>query len=190
MRSRGEIVKIRELDIPGVFLLSPPRHGDDRGFFSEVFRADLFDAAVPGQRFVQDNVSRSATKGTVRGLHYQSPPMGQGKLVRVSRGAVLDVAVDVRSGSPTFGRHVAVELSETNWDQLWIPEGFLHGFCTLTDDVELSYKVTGPYSGAHDGAVAFDDPDLAIAWPVDRDQAVISNKDRDAPGMKDWKTPF
>lgn len=183
-------MNIEHFFIEGVLLVTPPRFGDDRGFFSEVFRADRIEAAVGPVRFVQDNVSRSASRGTVRGLHYQSPPMEQGKLVRVSKGVVLDVAVDVRAGSPTFGRHVAVELSEENWKQLWVPPGFLHGFCTLTSDVELSYKVTNFYSAPNDGAVAFDDPDLEIDWPVTRADAILSEKDLSAPRLRDWVTPF
>ena len=183
-------MKIEHYQIAGLLLITPSRHGDLRGFFSEVFRSDNFEAAAGAFNFVQDNVSRSATKGTVRGLHYQAPPKAQGKLVRCSKGAILDVAVDVREGSPTFGQHVAVELSEENWNQLWVPPGFLHGFCTLTDDVELSYKVTNLYSAAHDGAVAFDDPDIGVDWPVTRSDALLSVKDADAPKLRDWKTPF
>jgi len=181
---------VETLDIAGLLLITPPRHGDQRGFFSEVFRSDLFEAVAGPVTFVQDNVSRSATKGTIRGLHYQSPPMEQGKLVRASRGRILDVAVDVRQGSPTYGHHVAVELSDDNWQQLWVPAGFLHGFCTLTDDVELSYKVTNRYSAANDGAVAFDDPDIGVAWPVSRAEAILSAKDMEAPNLADWRTPF
>ncbi|MGC1303132.1 MAG: dTDP-4-dehydrorhamnose 3,5-epimerase [Caulobacteraceae bacterium] len=183
-------MNIETFEIPGLLLLTPPRHGDPRGFFSEVYRSDLFEAAAGPVRFVQDNISRSAAKGTVRGLHYQAPPRAQGKLVRVSAGSVLDVAVDVRHGSPTFGRHVAVELSAGNWSQLWVPPGFLHGFCTLTDNVELSYKVTDFYSAQHDGAIAFDDPDIGVDWPVARANAVLSAKDQGAPRLKDWNTPF
>lgn len=181
---------IQELDIPGLLLLKPQRHGDDRGFFSEVFRKDRFEAAAGPVSFVQDNHSRSATKGTLRGLHYQSPPAAQGKLVRVTSGAVLDVAVDIRQGSPTYGRHVAVELSAENWSQLWVPPGFLHGFCTLTDDVEFLYKVTAYYSPQHDGSVAFNDPDLGILWPFPESQLTLSAKDRAAPRLRDLPPIF
>jgi dTDP-4-dehydrorhamnose 3,5-epimerase len=126
----------------------------------------------------------------VRGLHYQSPPAAQGKLVRVTRGAVYDVLVDVRRASSTYGRHVGVELSADNWRQLWAPPGFLHGFCTLTDDVEFLYKVTSYYSPEHDGAVAFDDPVLGIDWPLDGAQALISEKDRAAPRFADMPVVF
>jgi dTDP-4-dehydrorhamnose 3,5-epimerase len=167
--------------IPDVLIITPTRHGDLRGFFMEVFRQDVFDAAVPGLRFVQDNHSRSAQRGTVRGLHFQRAPRAQGKLVRVAHGAVLDVAVDVRQGSASFGRHVAVELSADNARQLWVPPGFLHGFCTLTDDAEVLYKVTDFYSPSHDGAVRWNDPALAIDWPVKAGEAVLSPKDAAAP---------
>lgn len=172
-------MKIEKLDIDGPLLIEPSKHGDARGFFSETFRADKFEAVAGPIRFVQDNQSLSTSKGTVRGLHYQKTPRGQAKLVRVLRGAILDVAVDARPGSPTFGRHVAVELSEANWRQLFIPEGFLHGFCTLTETVEVTYKVTDYYSPAHDAGVRWNDPELSIAWPVT--DALVSEKDRTAP---------
>ena len=182
-------MQVDSFDIAGPLLLTPKRHGDLRGFFAEVYRQDQFDAAVGPTVFVQDNHSRSARRGTIRGLHYQSPPHAQAKLVRVTRGAVLDVVVDARHGSPSYGRHVAVELSEENGRQLWVPTGFLHGFCTLTDDVEFLYKVTDYYSPENDGAVAFDDPDLAIAWPM-QGEASVSDKDRNAPAFKDLGPVF
>jgi dTDP-4-dehydrorhamnose 3,5-epimerase len=178
-------VKIEKTALPGALLITPKTFGDERGAFMEAFRRDVFAEAVPGVSFVQDNVSLSTRKGTVRGLHYQRPPMGQGKLVRCGCGAILDVAVDVRHGSPTYGRHVAVELSAENRRQLWVPVGFLHGFCTLTDDTEVLYKVTAHYSQAHDGAVAWSDPDLGIAWPVDAASAILSAKDAAAPRLRD-----
>ena len=176
-------MQVDTFDIEGPLLLTPRRHGDARGFFSEVFRRDLFEAAVGPMEFVQDNHSRSSKRGVIRGLHYQTPPFAQGKLVRVARGAVYDVAVDVRRGSPTYGRHVGVELSEGDWRQLWVPPGFLHGFCTLTDEVEFLYKVTAYYSAEHDGAVAFDDPVLGIDWPLDGAEPLVSGKDRSAPPL-------
>lgn len=171
--------------LPGVLIITPKKHGDHRGFFSEVFRSDVFEAQAGPIRFVQDNHSRSAARGTLRGLHFQKPPRGQGKLVRVTRGAVLDVAVDIRQGSPTYGRHVAVELSEANWRQLWVPEGFLHGFCTLVDDTEVLYKVTDHYSPEHDAGVLWNDPDLGVAWPELEGGPVLSEKDRTAPRLRD-----
>jgi dTDP-4-dehydrorhamnose 3,5-epimerase len=174
-------MQVQPFAIAGLLLLTPKRHGDGRGTFAEVFREDVFQAHVPGIRFVQENHSVSALQGTVRGLHCQRPPRAQGKLVRVTRGAILDVAVDARAGSATFGQHVAVELSAENWQQLWIPTGFLHGFCTLTEGAEVLYKVTDTYSAAHDAGVRWNDPALGIAWPVSEIAAILSDKDRDAP---------
>lgn len=181
---------VRTFDIPGLVLFAPRKHGDARGFFSEVWREDLFRRHASHVALVQDNHTWSARRGTLRGLHFQMPPMGQGKLVRVSRGAVLDVAVDVRWGSPTYGRHVAVELSAENWAQLWIPEGFLHGFCTLQDDTEVLYKVSNIYSPTHDRGVAYNDPDLGIAWPVSAAELTMSDKDAAQPRLRDLPPIF
>lgn len=183
-------MQVETFDIAGPLLITPPRHGDARGFFSEVFRQDRFEAAAGPVVFVQDNHSRSRARGVIRGLHYQAPPAAQGKLVRVTRGAVYDAVVDARRGSPTYGRHIGVELGEENWRQLWVPPGFLHGFCTLTDDVEFLYKVTSYYSPEHDGAVAFDDPALGIDWPLDGGEAIVSDKDRRAPRFADMPAVF
>lgn len=140
--------------------------------------------------WVQDNQSFSATKGTVRGLHYQAPPSAQAKLVRVVAGAVLDVAVDVRKGSPHYGQWVAEELTAENGAQLLIPRGFLHGFVTLTDNAQVLYKVDAPYDAATDGAVRFDDPDLGVNWGMDVSTCVLSDKDAAAPRFADWESPF
>ena len=184
-------MQIERFEIDGPLLITPDRRGDDRGFFSEVFRQDAFDAAAGSTTFLQDNHSVSTTKGVLRGLHFQRAPFAQGKLVRVTRGAAWDVVVDAREGSPTYGRHVAAELSADNWRQLWAPPGFLHGFCTLTEEVEFLYKVTAFYSAPHDGAVAFDDPDLAIEWPFKRAALTLSAKDAAAPRLKDLSmAPF
>ena len=183
-------MKVETFDIEGPCLVTPTRHGDPRGFFAEVYRRDLFDEIAPGVDFVQDNHSRSRQKGVLRGLHFQRPPMAQSKLVRVTRGAVLDVVVDAREGSPTYARHLAVELSEDNGGQLWVPKGFLHGFCTLTDDTEFLYKVDAYYSAKDDGSIAFDDPDLAISWPFPREALAISAKDRSAPRLREVPAPF
>ena len=184
-------MQIDRFDIEGPLLLTPARHGDERGFFSEVFRQDLFDAAAGPTTFVQDNHSVSKVKGVLRGLHFQRAPFAQGKLVRVSRGAVWDVVVDARDGSLSYGQHIGLELSEENWRQLWIPPGFLHGFCTMTDDVEFLYKVTAFYSTSHDSVVAFDDPDLGIEWPLPRDALTLSSRDAAAPRLKELKArPF
>ncbi len=178
-------MQFTRLAISDLVLIEPKRIGDARGSFSETFRQDHFTSEIGPFNFVQDNQSRSARKGTIRGLHFQREPRAQGKLVRAISGAVLDVAVDIRPGSSTYGRFEAVELSSDNGRQLWIPPGFLHGFCTLTDDVELAYKVTDYYSPEHDAGVRWDDPDIAIPWPVDASEAVLSDKDRKAPLLRD-----
>jgi dTDP-4-dehydrorhamnose 3,5-epimerase len=178
-------MQFTRLAIPDVVLIEPKRIGDARGTFSETFRQDRFTAEIGPFVFVQDNQSRSAMKGTIRGLHFQREPRAQGKLVRAISGAVLDVAVDIRAGSRSFGRFVTAELSAGNGHQLWVPPGFLHGFCTLTNDVKLAYKVTDYYSPEHDAGVRWDDPDIGIPWPVDTSAAVLSEKDRKAPLLRD-----
>lgn len=183
-------MRITKLEIEGLLLVEPARIHDPRGFFSETFRADLFAEAAGPVTFVQDNQSLSLGRGTIRGLHFQKPPRAQGKLIRVTRGAILDVAVDIREGSPTFGRHVKVELSAENWHQLWVPAGFLHGFCTLADSTEVIYKVTDYYSGEHDAGVRWNDPDIGVAWPVAESEAHISPKDRTAPLLKEIGRQF
>lgn len=178
-------MQVQRFEIDGPVLFTPVRRGDARGFFSEVFRQDIFERHCGAASFVQDNHSRSEQRGTLRGLHFQSPPMQQGKLVRVTRGAAFDVAVDARAGSPTYGRHISVTLSDENWQQLWVPPGFLHGFCTLCDNVEFLYKVTAFYSPEHDGAVAWDDPDIGIDWPFPGENLTLSARDRQAPRLRD-----
>ena len=169
---------------PDVLIIEPKVFSDDRGFFFESFNEnDLSKAVGKTTTFVQDNHSFSR-KSVLRGLHYQLDPKAQGKLVRVVRGAVWDVAVDIRQNSPTYGQHVAVELSEQNWKALWVPPGFLHGFCTLTDDVEFLYKVTSYYSPAHDGSVAWNDPDIGIRWPFSDAEMTLSAKDKAAPRLR------
>lgn len=174
-------MQVQRFDIDGPVLFTPKRWGDDRGFFAEVYRRDVFEREVGARDFVQDNHSTSRQKGTLRGLHFQKNPMAQGKLVRVTRGAALDVIVDIRASSPTFGQHLAVELTEVNGQVFWVPEGFLHGFCTLSDHVDFLYKVTAFYSPAHDGAVRWNDPELGIRWPFPDDALTLSPKDRAAP---------
>nr|WP_241094998.1 dTDP-4-dehydrorhamnose 3,5-epimerase [Marinicauda algicola] len=178
--------------IEDVLIFEPTRHGDERGFFSEVFNLYAFRrAGLPESiEFVQDNHSLSAEQGTVRGLHYQAPPHAQNKLVRVAHGAILDVVVDVRKGSPTYGEHVRVELSRDNWRQVLVPAGFLHGFVTLAPNTEVLYKVDAYFSRECDGSVRWNDPALGIDWGVDADQAVISRKDREAPSFADFDSPF
>jgi len=183
-------MKIIETDLSGVLILEPRRFGDDRGWFMESWNRETLRGHGIEIDFVQDNHSYSAPQGTVRGLHYQSPPHAQAKLVRVARGIVRDVAVDVRRGSETYGCHVAVDLSAENGRQLLVPAGFLHGFATLTPDVELLYKCSDFYAPACDGAVAWDDPDLGINWGIDPATATLSDKDCAAPRFSDWTSPF
>lgn len=185
-----ERLKIERLAIPDVVLVTPRRFGDTRGFFSETFcDRDMAAAGLP-DRFVQDNHSRSEKAGTVRGLHMQALPHAQAKLVRVTKGRILDVAVDVRVGSPTYGRHIAAELSAENWTQLLVPVGFLHGFATLEPDTEVQYKVTDYYVPAAEGGVLWHDPDLAIEWPVKIADATVSARDKELPRFRDWISPF
>ncbi|WP_149587690.1 dTDP-4-dehydrorhamnose 3,5-epimerase [Tabrizicola flagellatus] len=171
-----------------VVILTPRRFGDARGWFTETWNASRMAEAGLDLTFVQDNHSFSAAKGTLRGLHFQRPPRAQDKLIRCSRGAILDVAVDIRDGSPTYGRWVAVELTADNGRQLLVPKGFLHGFVTLTDDTEVQYKCTDFYSPDHDGAVRWDDPALGIDWGISA--PILSDKDARAPLLAEIGTPF
>ena len=181
---------IERASIPDVLLLRPAKHGDQRGFFSETFRAaTLRDAGVDFD-WVQDNHSYSAKQGVVRGLHFQAPPAAQAKLLRVTRGAIFDVAVDLRKTSPTYGKHVATELSAENWMQILVPPGFAHGFCTLSDHTEVLYRVSSYYSPAEESGVLWCDPDLAIGWPISPENATISDRDRHWPRLKDVHSPF
>ena len=183
-------MEITETALPGVKILKPRRFGDSRGWFMESWNRDTLRRGGIDLEFVQDNHSMSAAPGTVRGLHYQAPPHAQDKLVRVGRGRVMDVAVDARRGSPTYGKWVGVELSAENGLQLLIPKGFLHGFATLTPDVELLYKCSDVYAPDCDGSVRFDDPDLGIDWGLGDTDPVLSDKDRSAPRFVDWQSPF
>lgn len=180
----------KRLSLPGLVLIRPSRHGDARGWFSEVWRHDQWEEAGVKADFVQDNQSFSAQPGTVRGLHFQLPPFAQAKLVRVVSGRVLDVAVDLRRSSPGFGRAVAVELSAEGGEQLFMPAGFAHGFCTLEPNTGLAYKVDAYYSAAHDRGVRWNDPALHIPWPVAEDAAVLSAKDRVQPLFADLTDLF
>lgn len=181
---------VESTDIADVKIITPPKFGDERGFFSETYNRALLKDHGIDLEFVQDNQSLSAKVGTLRGLHFQSPPFAQDKLVRVLRGAILDVAVDIRRDSPSFGRHVAVELSARNWRQLLVPVGFAHGFCTLEPDTEVVYKVTSYYAPQHDLGLAYDDPDLGIAWPVPAEALTLSDKDRRHPRLADFVSCF
>ena len=179
-----------ETEIPDVKRIKLKRFGDSRGWFSETFRADVMARARIITPFVQDNQSFSAPQGTIRGLHFQIAPQAQAKLIRVLQGAILDVAVDIRGGSPTFGKYVAVILDAENGEQLYIPHGFAHGFCTLTPDVMVVYKVDAYYSPEHDRALAWDDPEIGIPWPVAGEAAILSDKDRRAPRLADLGRGF
>ncbi len=176
-------MKIESLAIADVKLITPLKFGDERGFFSETWKERALSDAGVSVHFVQDNHVFSAAKNTVRGLHFQIEPMAQGKLIRVTRGAVLDVVVDVRHSSPTFGRHVTAVLSSANWAQLWVPKGFAHGYCTLEPDTEVIYKVTQYYSPQYDKGILWDDPALSIPWPVTREKAHLSDKDKMQPTL-------
>lgn len=173
-----------------VKVLVPRRFRDARGFFSETYSKRTFAAAGLDIDFTQDNQSLSHEKGTIRGLHFQGPPSAQTKLVSCLMGQILDVAVDIRQGSPSFGRHVAVELSAENGRQLLIPRGFAHGFCTLVPDCLVAYKVDAFYDPAVDFGLAYDDPDLGIEWPIAAEAAILSDKDRRFPRLKDLKMVF
>jgi dTDP-4-dehydrorhamnose 3,5-epimerase len=176
--------------ISGPILVKPTRIGDARGWFSETFRADQFLENAGPVVFVQHNQSMSATKGTVRGLHFQLEPMAQGKLVRCLKGAILDVAVDIRRSSPTFGKHVSAELTADNGHQLWVPPGFAHGFVTLVENTEVFYLVTSYYSPAHDRGLLWNDPALGIDWRVAEADAQLSDKDRKQPVLADLQDFF
>jgi dTDP-4-dehydrorhamnose 3,5-epimerase len=183
-------MKIERLEIADILLLTPPKIGDARGFFSETFRADMLVGHGVHENFVQDNQAFSARKGVLRGLHYQVPPHAQGKLVRCTRGAILDVAVDIRIGSPSYGRHVAVELSADNWRQLWVPPGFAHGYVTLQDDCEVIYKVTDYYAPECERGIAWDDAALEIDWRVPAGAVILSAKDGKNPKLIDAEPAF
>ncbi len=177
-------MEVVETAIPEVKIIKPKKHGDHRGFFSETYNQRALVGAGIDLDFVQDNHSLSATRGTLRGLHCQIPPFGQDKLVRVVRGAVFDVAVDLRAGSPTFGQHVTAVISADEWNQILVPIGFGHGFCTLEPDTEVIYKVTNYWSADHERGIRWDDPALGIEWPVASDELVLSEKDREWPTLE------
>jgi dTDP-4-dehydrorhamnose 3,5-epimerase len=181
---------VTPLSIPDVKLVESERFGDERGSFSEVYNRRALAGRGIELEFVQDNHSLSRAKGTIRGLHYQSLPFAQAKLVRVVRGSVLDVAVDLRLGSPTYGKHVTAVISATAWNQILVPVGFAHGFCTLEPDTEVIYKVTNYYSPAHDHGVLWNDPELGIEWPVSEAAAVLSPRDRRLPRLGEIASPF
>jgi dTDP-4-dehydrorhamnose 3,5-epimerase len=181
-------IVVNSLDIADVKLVKPSKFGDHRGFFSEVYNKQAFAEHGIDADFVQDNHSLSADKGTVRGLHYQAPPFAQDKLVRVVKGAVFDVAVDLRRGSATYGKHVSAILSADAWNQILVPTGFAHGFMTLEPDTEVIYKVSNYYAPKHDFGLLWNDPELGIEWPYE--DAVLSDKDRKQPRLAELVSPF
>lgn len=181
---------VESLAIPDVKVIRPVKHGDDRGFFSETFSRRDFAAAGIRADFVQDNHAFSAQKGTVRGLHFQTPPFAQDKLVRVARGAILDVVVDLRVGSPTYGQHVAARVSASDWNQLFVPVGFAHGLVTLDPNTEVLYKVTNYYSPEHDKGLLWNDPALAIDWHITDSEVFLSARDKKHPVLADLPDYF
>jgi len=183
-------MKIEQTALQGVVILTPARHGDARGFFSESWNKARMAQAGFHYDFVQDNHSLSQAVGTVRGLHFQTPPHAQAKLVRCGQGALLDVAVDIRRGSPTFGQWISVELSAENGKQLLIPSGFLHGFATRAPNTEIIYKCTDYYAPDCDAGVRYDDPDIGIDWGLGDTSPLLSDKDRSAPMLSQIDTPF
>lgn len=190
MSVADELVTILDPRIPEVKLIRPRLFKDARGYFVESYSRRALAVAGVTAEFVQDNHSRSEASGTVRGLHFQTPPFAQAKLVRCSAGRIFDVAVDIRRGSPTYGRHVTAELSAANGWQLLIPIGFAHGLATLEPGTEVQYKVSADYSPAHDAGIIWNDPALGIPWPVGSDASLLSDKDRKLPAFAGFATPF
>jgi len=182
------MLEVRKLELPEVLEITPKRFGDDRGFFSETYNQASFREAGIDLVFVQDNHSYSAAKGILRGLHYQLEPRAQDKLVRVIRGAILDVAVDIRRSSPTFGKWVSLEITAEKGNQILVPKGFAHAFLTLEPHTEVIYKVTDVYSPAHDRSIRFDDPSIGIDWPGAPESFQLSEKDRNAPLLTEAET--
>jgi dTDP-4-dehydrorhamnose 3,5-epimerase len=181
---------IRPLELDGVFLITPKRFPDGRGFFSEIWKRDALESAGLKFDFIQDNYSYSAEAGVVRGLHFQTPPFAQTKLVMVLRGEVFDAVIDLRKASPTFGRTLTVELSDENGHQLLIPKGFAHGFAVTKANTSVLYKVDARYAPDHEAGIHFADPDLGIKWPITPSEAIVSQKDAALPRLKDAANPF
>ncbi len=183
-------MRVKPLSIDAVRLIQPIRHADARGFFSETYSRRAFAEAGIDIGFVQDNHALSREAGTVRGLHFQTPPFAQDKLVRVVRGAIFDVAVDIRVGSPTFGQHVSAIISAAEWNQIFVPAGFAHGLVTLEPDTEVIYKVSSHYAPEHDKGLLWNDPALGINWPVNEAEAILSDKDRGQPRLAELPEYF
>lgn len=184
------MMRIERTAIEGVLIVRPEKHSDARGFFSETFKASVLREAGVEIDWVQDNHVYSVERGVLRGLHFQAPPAAQAKLIRVVRGAIYDVAVDLRSNSPTYGRHVAVELSAANWLQLLVPPGFAHGYCALTPETEVAYKVSAQHAPEREGGLLWNDPELGIAWPVSPEEVRLSPRDARWPRLSELSSPF
>jgi len=183
-------VKVTDTAIPEVKLLVPERHRDARGFLSETYSRRALAATGLRLDFVQENQVLSRERGVLRGLHFQRPPHAQDKLIRVVRGAIFDVAVDIRRGSPTYGRHVAATLSAEAWNQIYIPGGFAHGYCSLEPDTEVLYKVTAFYAPDHESGLLWKDPALGIPWPIDPAEVLVTERDRGLPTLAEFDSPF
>ncbi|MBD8555134.1 dTDP-4-dehydrorhamnose 3,5-epimerase [Rhizobium sp. CFBP 8762] len=183
-------MQFHNFDISNVILIIPKKTGDNRGYFMETFREELFQEQAGPVRFVQENRSFSAEAGTVRGLHFQLPPQAQGKLVSCIAGVLFDVAVDIRQSSPTYGQYISAELTADSGEQLWVPAGFAHGFCTLVPNTVISYKVTNYYSPEHDRGLLWNDPAIGIDWPVSIERVVLSDKDKRHPTLVDLPSSF
>lgn len=181
---------IKSLAISDVKLITPKKFCDERGFFSETYNQKALEVEGISSKFVQDNHSLSRDAGTVRGLHIQAPPFQQMKLVRVLKGSIYDVAVDLRKSSPTFGKYVHITITSESWSQILIPAGFAHGFMTLEPDTEVFYKVDNFYSPGHDCGVIWDDPDIGVEWPIDKGLVILSVKDQNLPRLKDLRVEF
>jgi dTDP-4-dehydrorhamnose 3,5-epimerase len=184
------MLDVRPLGIPGLLEIRPPVHRDDRGFFSEVWSRESMRSIGVSIEFVQDNHSFSADRGVLRGLHFQTPPAAQDKLIRVTHGAIFDVAVDIRRGSPTLGKWVSLVVSAASWNQMLVPRGFAHGFVTLEPNTEVHYKVSAPYSPEHERGIRYDDPAFAIEWPVSARELILSTRDTSAPAFAHAETGF
>jgi dTDP-4-dehydrorhamnose 3,5-epimerase len=181
---------IRKTAIADVVLFVPRRFGDSRGWFTETYSSRAFAPAIGDVVFIQDNQAFSAQRGTLRGLHFQKPPEAQAKLIRVLRGSIFDVAVDIRTGSPTYGRWVGETLTAEGGEQLFVPRGFAHGYCTLEPDTEVAYKVDGTYAPASEGGLIWNDPTIGVAWPVGPGEVILSDKDLVLPALADFTSPF
>lgn len=183
-------MRVETTEIAGVLIVTPAKFGDERGFLSETFKQDALRRAGVQHDWVQENHVFSAARGVVRGLHWQNPPFAQAKLVRAIRGAIYDVAVDLRNDSPSYGSHVGVELSANNWRQLYVPAGFAHGYCTLTGDTEVTYRLSAAWEQAAEAGLRWDDPDLAIAWPIADAEASLNARDLSWPSFGGLASPF